>query len=461
MTDWLDTLLSGSLHFDFPSLTLVEGDSTRFSGSGRLVWREDEGIRVHAITDGGEQLVRRFGFGLPVGQLVPFERYLSISGETQTRWLASTRPSHTGGSTASMESAHVIWDFNAEDVSLSRAALREGNHPRVLRALLGPSPKSWSRPTTTESHNEHFGLQQSSRYDSFVFQTELGTVGARARSDVWFEIQMNMPQSSHTAEPFDVLVALARAFGFLLGRRVGIRGFEDVAPGTERRYLDPWKGVTENALLPPLGSRAAYVENAERLLGMASNFFLTERGRSVGELLDLCWDTVDNNWTVHLTSVSICLEGLIRMASEQPELQHSEDRDEGFTPADLQAIERWLGSNPAALTTRSVERLRNFLRGLPSRAPSDVLWDWRRKGLLGISREDIEAWKRTRHPAAHAGLIGPIQDRDRLQARVTRFFRVQNLMNRVILRLMNYQGRYVDYSQQGWPEVNFPHSAAS
>jgi hypothetical protein len=97
-----------------------------------------------------------------------------------------------------------------------------------------------------------------------------------------------------------------------------------------------------------------------------------------------------------------------------------------------------------------IARLRGFLRGLPSRRPVDILWEWQERGFLGISREDVEAWVETRNPAAHGLAVDPTQAPERLQVRVERFFRLQNLLNRIILKMMGYQGPYVNYSRAGW-----------
>jgi hypothetical protein len=39
---------------------------------------------------------------------------------------------------------------------------------------------------------------------------------------------------------------------------------------------------------------------------------------------------------------------------------------------------------------------------------------------------------------------------------MSRYYRMLNLINRIVLHLMGYRGRYVDYAREGWPEVEFP-----
>src|SRR5687767_5056594 len=93
--------------------------------------------------------------------------------------------------------------------------------------------------------------------------------------------------------------------------------------------------------------------------------------------------------------------------------------------------------------------------------PVDTLRDWADRGILGITAEDIEAWSRTRNPAAHAGLVAPTKDRDETQVLLNRYHRVLNMLNRIVLQLIGYTGQYTDYSRPGWPDVEFPAAATA
>ena len=118
-------------------------------------------------------------------------------------------------------------------------------------------------------------------------------------------------------EAFTVCTAVARAFGFVLGRRCVIRGHEEINESRETRRLDTrYPKTTTNSLLQPLGCQLEFMQNVERLLGLAIDFFLTELGERVAPYLYLCWDTADNSHLTQLAISSICVEGLLRVAAE-------------------------------------------------------------------------------------------------------------------------------------------------
>jgi hypothetical protein len=208
--------------------------------------------------------------------------------------------------------------------------------------------------------------------------------------------------------------------------------------------------ATNDTLHSLLGRHRAYHAHVEALLGKAIDFFLTEQGECVAHHLYLCWDTADNAWATRFTVASICVEGLVRLAT-----QADAGDAGGHTCEDVAAARQWLVANEATLSPRFVARIRGFLGTLNHQRPVDILRRWQRQGLLGVTAEEVAAWQELRNPGAHAGLVGPAADRDELQADATRFARVINLMNRVVLQLMGYRGLYVDYAQPGWPEVEF------
>jgi hypothetical protein len=88
--------------------------------------------------------------------------------------------------------------------------------------------------------------------------------------------------------------------------------------------------------------------------------------------------------------------------------------------------------------------------------PVDTLRDWAERNVLGVTRDDVAAWNQIRHPSAHGSFIVPTGDRAETQTRLSHFYRILNVMNRIILQLVEYNGPYADYSQQNWPEVEFP-----
>ncbi len=76
--------------------------------------------------------------------------------------------------------------------------------------------------------------------------------------------------------------------------------------------------------------------------------------------------------------------------------------------------------------------------------------------MLAVKPDDVRAWQTVRNPAAHGAVNSWSSSQDELQTLLDGWFRVLNLVNRVALRLVGYEGPYKDYSQHSWPEISFP-----
>jgi hypothetical protein len=209
--------------------------------------------------------------------------------------------------------------------------------------------------------------------------------------------------------------------------------------------------VTKSCLpTPPLGMGLTYLNNVETLLGHATNFFLSDSGGPLAQQLGVCWDTVDNHFFTQLAVASICVEALVGLSAATP-VNH----DRGFCSEDRIAISAWLDSHTRRLSTSFVNRVRGFIAALDHRRPVDVLRDWQREGILSVTDDDIRAWESIRHPAAHGRLQLDARSENEVQALLNAFHRVLNLINRIVLQLVGYEGAYVDYAQPGWPETPF------
>jgi hypothetical protein len=453
--DWLDILLSGSYEEILTELAIASGDGVQCRGTGRVFWRPDSGLRIQAVTEGADALFPMIVPALTPGQLIPRDSFITTTGRTLDGWDVWVAPVPLDGYSVSSGSPSALWDLPVRLLRLSQSNdMVEG---RFIRAILGPPPSTWVRWTETEIRNEQFP-GRSGRRDWLLARPGIGTVAARKRSDQWFEVKAVIEGEQPQADAATILTAVARAFGFVLGRRVFVRGHQELAEGKETRSLavaagGPTRGDLEAPIGGSSGPLAAYTGGVENLLGLAIDFFLTERGESVARLLHLCWDSADNTWATRRAVAGIAVEGLLRIAA-------GPGGDPGYTPGEMEAVRRWLSENPANLSPRFAARLQGLLGMMGNRRPVDVLRDWQGRGLLGVTAEDVEAWNLTRNPAAHARAVGPADSPAELQAQAARYHRVVNLMNRVVLQLMGYRGRHVDYSAPGWPEVEFPAAPA-
>jgi len=449
--DWIDVLLSGSLEIKLPQIAATSGSTPPMQGSGTISWDADSGIRIQAVTDGARGLDSLFSGVVPMpGTLIPHSEYLTFSGQTQHGWDVSTCPTNRDGIHLNSASPEVVWDLQTHGLTLEHKTSDEAK--RRIRILMGPLPQGgWTRFSDIEDNNPFFGGKSGSR-DWLYSRGEFGEVAARRRSDEWFEVVVLPADDKALGEAHVIITAVARAFGFILGRRSAIRGHEEINGGKTTRVLDTRQRVsTTNTILPPLGWQSTYMGNVEPLLGPTIDFFLTELGEKVASYLYVCWDAADNAHATQLAISSICVEGLLKLAAKMMGPAEPDDCD-----ADLAALGAWIATKPAGFSPQFLARLVGMRPTFSSLSPKDIFRDWIRRGVLGVTVDDMKAWSETRNPSAHGKLSTTVDSQPKLQDRVTRHARVQSVLNRIILKLIGYTGEYIDYSRPGHFPAVFP-----
>ncbi|QJX01062.1 PDDEXK nuclease domain-containing protein [Frigoriglobus tundricola] len=136
--DWIDILFGGSHDINLPTLS-VTGGVGPLTGSGRISWRRDEGIRLQGVTDGAqalqERLFGRMNSSTP-GQLIPHSEFLTFVGRNQYGWDVTTDATTQDGYRTHSDLPDVVWDHTVTGVTLTQEDQRDQEH--VLRLLIGP-----------------------------------------------------------------------------------------------------------------------------------------------------------------------------------------------------------------------------------------------------------------------------------------------------------------------------------
>ena len=449
LDDWFDILQRGEFEVSVPTLSVTSDQIGALEGSARFSWNADSGIRIQAVTNGMETLMQQSDgrVGTP-GQLISHTEYVTFSGLTQDGWNITADRMPLDGYRINTSLPDVSWDLNTTGLTLHRdSAQSEWCH----RIFMGPCPPVWTRFTETEVRNEFFGGKSTTR-DWLLFECSIGQVAARSRSDDWIEVRVIPHEGRPMCDASTTRKIVAMAFGFVLGRRCVIRGEEWICDNqVTRRISVPHHATTRNSLPTPLGRSIEFLGNVEQLLGATIDFFRTKLGERVIPFLYLCWDTADNSHLTQLAISSICVEGLIRVAAKslgptQPQADKT----------DIQAFKKWLETTPDGFSESFLKRLDGMSGNFSNLSPNEIFRNWEDRGMLGVTKQDRDAWSEIRNPSAHGGLSEAI-DREELQTRITRHIRLRNLINRVLLQLIGYRGKYIDYSQLGYPAIDFPY----
>lgn len=454
--DWLDILLSGSYEEALPTLTLASEATGETTGSGRLIWRDRDDLRIQAVTRRVEKPPEKkddSGEILP-GDLIPHSTYLTAFGRTKHQWIVSTNPRSLDGLTTA--GSDLIWDFPVAGVCLSNETGSSKHH--YLRFLLSPCLETWTRYSHTTVTN---GLPEEPRTSSSLNWLRcfpsFGTVSATRQNEDWFEVFVEFKENTPEHDPYEIVGAISRGFSFFLGRQCISRGYEYVAPGKHIRRLDVRQVEAKHGTLrQPLGWQMTLLGNIEPALGPTVDFFLTERGQRVAQYLFLCWDTVDNAFATQQAIACICIEGMLRVAAEVwgPKEEDAKKNES------VQKLIAWLDTkpNPIELPDDFVKRVKGMVDGMLNNKLSakDIQRDWTSRDLLGNTKREFKAWNDTRHPLAH-GTVPPASEAQKdLQVRVSHHASIVNLLNKMVLGLIGYEGDYVDHSQRGYPPAPFP-----
>lgn len=454
--NWIDVLLRGSYELGLPELAITRGGERLCAGGGHLSWSGGSRLRVRAVTDGADltrTILDDFGNNISrVGRLIPRDQFVVLSGWTREGWEVTTPPNLMDGCSMSWQTDRVVWDYEAGGMRICRRTEGSYDHGRSIRAVFSPSPEHWTRGTTTRVENPHFG-GTASQLDWVQAETSFGVVAARRRGDDRFEVYIRVDQPPAREGTLALLSAVSVAFGVLVGRRVSVLGYEEIAETSQTRDLsavDVRPG--DRVYQPPFGRHQCDAE-LEAWLTRAIDYFLTEQGLEVARHLLFCWETAGALILTRQTVFSICLEGLVRLAARREGLPVADP-----VRRDVQAARDWLDASREGVTTEFANRMSGFLGSVLSaeRRTIDVLRDWQSRSILGVSREDVEAWRLIRHPAAHGSMIGREWEFEELDEEVVQLTRLNNLVNRIVLQLAGYRGRYIDYALPGWPLVEFP-----
>ncbi len=434
---WLGKIAAGRFETEIVPLTITNGYGESFEGQGSLTWTSEHGVQIGAMTNGSETLLKRLGQSpCSVGQVIPAEYYLQLHGRTRNGEQVVIERICPGDYSLNVGHPTVVWkipqnsvysnvSFAEPKASLSKDAYAE--------AILSPMLLSWPRRSETTYDNPHFGIQ-SSDSDWLAFTYSGGQVSAQRLANDLGRVRV---EQAGNVSP-DVSLAVSLAFGFLTGRKVSIVGKEvRNERSLTRTIFYPTTGRTRNRFSPPLSDNPGLLASCEPMLSKATEFFCTEMGKQAGNLLHMCHMSVDSTFTIHSLVACVVLESLVKLLAPSKGLATTitaEQKDKILT--NLREI---------GLGEQVAERFSGFIRKMDEVSPKNHLHTWAAGGLLGIIREDAKAWDRLRNRAAHGRLLMDGKDKAEEQKHWTALQRVKNLINKLLLNAMQYDGNYYDH----------------
>lgn len=97
-----------------------------------------------------------------------------------------------------------------------------------------------------------------------------------------------------------------------------------------------------------------------------------------------------------------------------------------------------------------IERASSAIGGMKSSRAQDKFYALEKTGAITMG--EIRAWKELRNPAAHGGLeFKP----EKFQEELDKIFRVIQLIYKLTFLVIDYQGKFTDYGNRGWPVATY------
>lgn len=97
-----------------------------------------------------------------------------------------------------------------------------------------------------------------------------------------------------------------------------------------------------------------------------------------------------------------------------------------------------------------IERASSAIGGMKSSRAQDKFYALEKSGA--ITMDEISAWKELRNPAAHGSLeFKP----EKFQEELDKIFRVIQLIYKLTFLVIDYQGKFTDYGNRGWPVATY------
>jgi hypothetical protein len=103
------------------------------------------------------------------------------------------------------------------------------------------------------------------------------------------------------------------------------------------------------------------------------------------------------------------------------------------------------------LDKRIRDRLFSNIGQLKSPSPKNALFEMASRGFFPSKL--VDEWVSLRNKSAHADTVEP--DDEVLQAYIDQIYSCLTLFYLLVFQIIGYQGKFIDFSQRGWPEKNW------
>lgn len=444
MHNLLERVMKEPLRLTLTTLVLTKGEDT-FQGTGYIVW-STEGISLHAVTSGGNARNKMFGMFplLTPGMLIPANEYLSLKGQTQDGWEITCTRLSDSGSSAFLGSDVLEWTLD-ESAFLSHIAMQKPcrnpalNHFIADVLVYSPKFRVWPRSTQTIVKNESFG-SESFVNDWLKYDVGKFAVSVRQLSEEFSQIRI---MGNETEQLPAVIQAVCSALSFISGTEITSVAHSVSDHSQTINWLRTHSRASKRGgYLSPYDRNGTLMAHClEPMLKSVTDYFITQDGKEVADLLHSCIDSADSNATTHALVLSAVIEALAGRYAAQ--LSKSSKR----AKINLETIKTTLTEclSDKVEDPKLIDRVLGAISGFNSPSASDNLYAIKDSSWAGINEAEIDAWKQTRNKVMHGKSTFGGYTPAKVQNAVTRHNLMANLINKLILSAAGLRGVYFDY----------------
>jgi len=195
---------------------------------------------------------------------------------------------------------------------------------------------------------------------------------------------------------------------------------------------------------------------AMKALEQFANYYLQHDYSTVTNMMEYCWElSVDAHIGAMVLNVAVAIECIAESLVIRKEAEVQEAYEELIRVVLEDIAPGWIKAGDNKLATLERQRAVNRFSGVVAR----------RKELGGkklveqafkdvgapCANSEMDLWQKARNSTAH----GNSKERKSAQEMLDRFYKVVDLLYRLVLSQMNYTGRRYDYYTKGWPVAEF------
>lgn len=462
ISPYIDAMADGSLDVPLFDLKIHRNEELVAKGNGRLMSSQKRSIVIEAYvrgTDNYRKQLERAKDSKTAGKIVGPDRHYSVSALTRNQERLTAKFHHPTPLFGDFQK----WVIDATHIEIARGDAPARDEPQDgAVGLVDRLPKVYPLESTwVERKRQRDGREV--------------VVGGDARRDWWatevdgvhyhFEQREGGPgllkcYPKRGRGRMDVCFwRLCSAISFISGSPVRIFGYylcwDHAEKYQSRIVLRPNSMLKARSPVADPVPLNAYREH--RLIDWcdAINCFLIHLAhnedspliRSVFSYLD----SAKNYFSIQALILTTTIEGLSKYIVEKSRVSalRIEEGDDEFLLLKERCL-KLLSDSPDVANDPAFNRIQGLFGMATSLGSWRVIVEAGRLLGFNVTRKDTDAWGKLRHRGAHGGPLGGIN-----QKKLNRYHRCVALLYKLILGLIGYRGRYVDYTARD--VVQFPY----